>query len=222
MAIRIHKILGYGLDTVGEDGSPCAIHPRDIEMDHKDFLAWLKEECNKPKQEKRPVDSIIVASAFSRYPDMIQECYANPYFHYDDEFGMANVLMMVPVTFEKWYRVDDNIDYAQEYDNICYPYIKKMDSIYPFRNFMNANTGDVIYFKEEVGLDPLVLQELTHHRNLNMDYYTPYGFRDEEDVRNNFVSVIPWSVQKLCEYLKLFNDPKGYLQLRPMLYTYWA
>jgi acetate kinase len=48
------------------------------------------------------------------------------------------------------------------------------------------------------------------------------GFANSDDALAHVVPMVPKEVRDLAIYTELFTDESVYLQLRPLLYTYWS
>lgn len=120
MSIRINKWLGYALTDYASDdprfnGSPHDIYniiDNDAQM--LLFITYLKQIMETENHE-RVLDYAYSFSGKSN-DELLTEIRTmiGGFFHYDDEYGLENVVMFSPLFgHEEWKRYDDAIDYFE-------------------------------------------------------------------------------------------------------------
>ena len=230
MGIRIHKVLGYGLDDVKYDKEKWKIDDHRINTkaafiggdDKEDdyskytsegYIEWLKENAT----GKFHFD---IALNLKSRQDQIHDC-----IHYDPEYGESNVLVFRPLSCPDWSRYDDSIDYAQSAylsEQVCGNSVGLInEGLYPWiGEYMDKRTGET--------LDKKIMWWI-RSKNDNADdihhldaLAECFGFKDHKEALENVRPTIPEPIIDLCRYLNIFNDEKYIRQLRPMIYTYWS
>jgi hypothetical protein len=235
MGIRVHKLLGYGLTDIATSAD------REWEIDDPrvnskspgltytapsidEYRTWLEAQ-----RESGDIE-IDLELSFLREPEP-----GDPRFDLDTaivhqgEFGMPNVLVICPPTYQRrWSRFDDAIDYIEE------TYLRKpaeepqanhietlRHGIYPFIGYMDKRTGE--------GVDDKIfnwIRGTNAEKKLaesELDVLAQYaGFESSADAWENVAPVVPRDIKNVATFLDLFTDDKAWLQLRPVLYTYWS
>lgn len=156
-------------------------------------------------------------------------------FTYNAEYGLGNVICIQPLGCHDWYRYDDMIDWVEESQlkrqDTDYPQINWVeelpDGIYPFSAlFMDNQTG-----KRLSTNGPIMLwRRLVSHYKKHPEDYDPYcdelaramGYADHAEALTRITPEVPGEIRDLCEWTKLFVDPKTVLTLKPILYTWWG
>lgn len=150
-----------------------------------------------------------------------------------DEGGLPNVFHIMPLTHTKdWSRYADAIDYAEHDLKYGLDSDDYMDSTaqllptapWPYSGlYMDSRTGQ--------GLPPQ--KTSLWMRNKNSGFLTVYPDRAEEltqelldmsvaDALQYVVPQIPSEIYHMLQWSKIFSDESTWLDLRPMLYTYWS
>jgi hypothetical protein len=231
MGIRVHKILGYGLTDV-LCGDFKIIDPRFTDRLQNDdfseltfgsFIEFLegKKELDGPDSEAAWT-YITVQSLFRDCKKPKWDTY-DSFFH-DPEYGLKNVFVVVPAEeSSRWYRHDDMIDYIEE--SSMESRVKLIDrSLYPYESYMDARTGERVRNGSQIISTMRYLEQLEGLEGVeqSMSYAKEHGFSCKEDLFKILVPYVPHSVRYLCEWAGIFKDPKTALELRPMVYVYWA
>jgi len=144
MGIRIHKVLGYGVDNIqhGKKGWDMQdpridtkkfrdLHSKAYEMGGPEILKWLKNEKealvqfhdkHHPSKQKEKDDEFRDLD-FQFFLRGIEDHLERKKIHdfgssiiWDGEYGLPNVMQFVPITCPDWRRYDDTIDYHEETD----------------------------------------------------------------------------------------------------------
>lgn len=242
MGIRVHKVLGYGLNDVKYDRenwkltderlNPKArlmdyFHPSDYEDGEDDYgkytaetyLDWLDENASDGYHMDKFLKSDHGPELKGRKYDL-HDCV-----HFQPEFGENNVLVIRPLSMHEWSRYDDAIDYVQSAylsDEVCANSVELIDeALYPWSGcYMDKRTG-VRLNNEVMWWIRAKNGGLKSDEGMD-DLARVVGFKDHAEALENVRPVIPEPVVDLCRYLKIFKDEKHILELRPMLYTYWS
>lgn len=234
MGIRVHKTLGYGLsDVKTEEGAGWRLADERInaECPALNFRSGPIEEYKEWLEEQREAGDIEIdlELSFLREPEP-----GDPHFDLDSavihngEFGLPNVLCIVPPTYQrKWSRFDDTMDWIEE------TYLRgdgemqknRVDvlrhGVYPFIDYMDKRTGERLdhrifnWVRATNATEPLSEQELDLVAEA-------CGFESNKDAWENVAPVIPRDIANIANFLEVFTSPDVLLQLRPMIYTYWS
>lgn len=252
MGIRLHKVLGYGLIDVKPDKYNILDDPRfnpngyfgiDQELaDEQDFtqekyIEYLKEQksifekaCESDSDDdakdclfESSMDLAIDQAFFNRLNQSGETWHINECFAYQSEYGLPNVMCIVPPCYSKAHnRYADDIDYYEERiknpKEINYFNVLK-HGIYPYEGFyFDKNTGKDIhadirgyFFIKESG-------RLERAEELAKSY----GFDSAEHLEASVKPVIPDPIKAICKFAKIFKDDKTIFDLIPILYVYWA
>lgn len=235
MGIRVHKLMGYGLTDVKSDKYNIAdprINPEGIfceqEREYKveDFMKFLRQGRRKNKEH-----GFEASFEFAHLRDLKKmRVRLDPRrsFVYDGEYGLNNVLVVVPLSHQnEWFRYNDAIDYAEESnrgrvekDYQCINHVRPIpEGFHPW----NHQYWDQRTFKR-------VPWEIMEHK------YSEKFFDEEElnivarhhgsdtwkELKENIAPIVPECVRLLCEWGNAFTDPSVWTQLRPMIYVYWS
>jgi hypothetical protein len=232
MSVRIHKLLGYGLTDIKlEDGvvfdprlnPDCVIFEDDSEVD----------ETHSPNQYFEWLTASEKPSDFDRYfftnprPAGSKERSTEDYFVFLPRGDMAT-LVIQPMAMDKWKRSFDDIDYITETYLVEKSQADRVDilpdNIHPFTKYVDVRTGQDVdswylgmYKREQsraFGQTPDLLQ---------LDEYAQrLGFIDHDEALLYLAPKVPFDVRNLADFLGIFRHENSYLDLRPMLFTYWA
>jgi hypothetical protein len=241
MGIYVHKLLGYGFTDVAcsklgiEDPRfSDLVDQRDFrDLDIADFLSFLKKR--RAEEERLNPEAFDVGMVLAVFEDMLSgkqergralDWEARDSFVHEDEGGLKKVFLVVPAECPDWKRCDDMLDYIEEVQR----YPKKgprgrvqpiSRPLYPYEGWMHAKTGERISQGHELwqvvrflgGSGPAEHTE---------EYLRRHGFASKEEFAATVVPYVPHSVRLLCEWAGVFKDPKTALELRPLIYVYWA
>lgn len=238
MGIRVHKVLGYGLTDVkvrkyqiadGRINRKSPLLDWNSKATFDDYLDWLEQQPKDPMhfnmdtwflhERKEPNFNLR---------ELTGETSPRGLVHWGSEYMEKNVLLVRPLTCKDWNRHDDPIDYIEEahkYQNtpsgVVNWYREIPEGIFPYSSsWMNARTGDRVR-------DGITLWRIMHWDGWDKFYdldkaAVDAGFIDAEDVKQNFVPVVPNEIRDLCEWGELFTNDDVWKQLRPLIYTYWS
>jgi hypothetical protein len=235
MGIRVHKVMGYGLTDVKCDKYNIAdprVNPEGIFCDYEtefkveDFMAFLKKEA-----KRKDIDTWHASFEFAFLRDlkkMKSSLDPKRCFVYDGEYGLNNVLLVVPLSRKhEWFRYDNAIDYAEESNRgrveknyQCINHVREIpEGFHPWEN----QYWDKRTFKK-------IPWEIMEHR-YNEKFFEDaaldivarsHGSDTWKEMKENMTPVVPECVRLLCEWGQAFTDPSVWTQLRPMIYVYWS
>lgn len=244
MGIRIHKVLGYGLTDVKYDKKNWEfaderINPNSFLLDPyeykdrtgkdapktADYLNWIKD--NTSDSHGWSLDSYLKTDKV----DITDRKYVlDGCLHYQPEYGEDNVLVIRPVSCPDWERYDNIIDYVESTylhdptEEPCINKVQEIDSgIYPWiGSYMDKRSG--------ARLNDYVMDWI---RAKNGGYMSDnpagmdrlaqlVGFKDSVEAEWFVAPTIPTPIIDLCKFADLFTDDSVFLQMKPILYTYWC
>lgn len=241
MGIRIKRMLGYGLTDVECEENGEVTDSR-FNLDDGWFgLDWEDREdkhiedyiCHLDNLTKSNPDSLMTSIDKMNLEDAL-ECNKRWEFydviHHDSEFGAPNVVL-----FQQWHndwtRRDDIIDYMEAENSKPSVNVLKRP-IYPYDGWIHSETGESTYgetkYKTKDGTTVSTVDTYAKIvQSINMGFpnqtmIEKAGFSSIEEAKEKIIPKIPEGVQEYLKYLKVFKDEKTYLQLRPMIYTYWS
>ncbi len=247
MGIRVHKAIGYGLTdlkadhhkikdprvnyqrfrekTEGDDMDAIAFS-RWMELNRDPILALYEKEHPKPYGEERCRKSIEFDFRYSIEWMRDKKCKRATGLHqmvvWEGEFGLPNVLQLIPPQEGSWYRYDNVIDWFEESqtENIEPRVVKSNRGIYPWvAHVVRAREPSPEALADGVDPNgPSAMDRQDHYfkkiasRGAARQHY-------EEDWRPE----IPISIIALMLWLDCFNDVGSVIQqLRPLIYVYWS
>lgn len=243
MGVRIHKVIGYGLTDVVPSKEKGVYRPDDPRLNPHSILFDQEGEWSKGAYVDFLNKKAEADDGWGEYKlqahtasDELKHWTPDQSFVYQGEYGLPNVLLVtVPVMHSAWFRYADAIDYeeslmrpAGEPVNYWKP-IK--NGIYPYARFyMDSRTGNTL-----MGIEPerFVYTLETLKRKLSEEARAKFlflrdemahkmGFVDAEEAERLMAPIVPDEIKNLCEFGKLFTEPKYMSQLRPILYVFWS
>jgi len=247
MGIRIHKMVGYGLDDVKYDTDNWKmLDPRFAKGGYFDLDCYQKEDnftdagfdeyLDKAIKEDPEEFSDLSIAQHSRkehreknggeysYKHTISSCVV-----YDAEFGMENVMVFTPPVFgTDWQRYDDIIDYYEpthrEKDGGINNGITLLNRpIWPFESYVDCRTMPptrLDNLKHSLYLDFKNIEDLTQ-KHLNF-ILKELNVESVEEMQEYIRPIVPEELVVLLKYLNVFADDKHIHELKPMLYWYWS
>ena len=248
MGIRIHKVIGYGLNDVKTEGkyNEILIDPRinpkgyfgdreeaEYEYTNDGFLEYAKELVAKGKEEDPLNDLGIMVHLLEKQKEEDSSKYGKHALYnrliYDGEFGEPNVMVFQPPIFGyEWSRYDDMIDYYEEahYSNsedggIINGYTMLDRSLYPYEGWCDHREMPPKLLTGEAW------EWFRDSKNYAAQVYTDMalaelGFETVEEMYANVHPKIPKELVALLKYCKVFTKDEYIYQLRPMIYWYWG
>lgn len=234
MGIRVHKILGYGLNDIEYSNDKVTDKRINVEAlkdcREKSFIEWFNDQ-----------DIKLLAYTISR---LFKLDYKNLYFNfrltsfennknllsryrvltYDDEFGFDNVMLITPPDQKNWYRYDDIIDWIEESfePRVVDLFKDGKTGIYPYEGRVGRNPflktpsafndkttisgGEYNRFvgKWDTKIDPIATGEAL------------------DDLLNNWKPALPPIIFAYLVFSNILTHPKYAYDLRPLLYVYWS
>lgn len=250
MGIRIHKVLGWGLDDVQSENDSIINDPRFVDdindkindpFDVNAFLDWIKDnkdECNrlcaKANGEKQSQYLDFVVSYMLQDRDNGKSNFADRPIVYSPEYGLSHVFIVSPVHSKEYYRYDDIIDYYEDAsqggqkDRVVR--LDKHCGIYPdvmMRRFSDApfyELDDVSHLIPNLHTANKILPSTFNQLvgRWNSESPVPHA-KLAEYLLKNYRPDISDEILLLTWFAKIFKDwLKTVQQLRPMIYTYWS
>lgn len=229
MGIRVHKKIGYGLADVATTNLESRISDERINLNSpairqehmpiEPYEDWLRaQQLNGDPDFSYALDLAILGDSKKSF-DLESAVTHN------GEFGLSNVLLIIPPSFQdSWTRYDDPMDYIEETHLREDPqanWVKQLKSgIYPFVGYMDKRTGK--------DLDDRIFHwvRATHtpqFKEVNLDTLAKAaGFKDHNDAVENVAPIVPPDVKNVAQFLELFTADDVWLQLRPLIYVYWS
>lgn len=148
----------------------------------------------------------------------------------ETESGRRDLLLIQPPGFSHWTRYADQIDQAEE--NILHAdewgrVVEMPYGIYPFEGlYMDSRDGRRLDSTAKRLIDKLLVRQETEEdqkfRGAADHLAKMLGFTDAGHAQEHIAPVVPPDIRYVASWLNLFNGPDVWLQLRPMLYVYWA
>lgn len=207
-----------------------------------EFCEWMHKEFKKNNKHNECTDLIRKANGLVKdefctgpygYYDVLfpekhkSEEFKNrvlmrtPFFQFDSEFGLSNVICFGEPFSTDWYRYDDTIDYYIE----------------------NDSDPNVVDLTHKCGIYPHIsviqipgsnLPDKWRKKYAPSEYNMMVGRWDEnkrpvldgenlEIALNCYRPIIPEGILLWTYYINIFKDwEKTVQELRPMIYTYWS
>lgn len=263
MGIRISKDLGYGVDNLRTQKGKYmdtlsdnridrkkfnALHDAACDLEGKNLLDWLKKEKDdllefhwKHNPVREGIEKKHLDFEFKfLYQQLDQMNKAGKLddlgggIVYHDEFGLANVLLFIPITCPSWSRYDDIIDYCEETyvrpaGQINHVTRLKCSGIYPWN-------GRMVRFRDP---KPGVLKEGVKPEDFKFIDATTYsqliGWWDEKHapmakgeflkhLKEDYRPAFPIDLTMLIWFMRdAFRDVDSFVnELWPMIYVHWG
>lgn len=229
MGIRIHKVMGYGLDDLSPDGdarlagTPSGIMEAAAGADRAAFRRWLRGQA-KAALEAGDEDRAFDVEETVSMLGLARRWRPADSFHWDGESGLPGVLVVVPPGFADWSRYDDGLDYAEfaarrGFDGGAVPEVLPIPGgIYPFTGALcDARDGRPVRHL------PWPTVERLSRDDANVEAIRKLtGMGSPQEVRDHLRPPVPAPVRHLCEWLGVFAEPGAVHRLKPLLYTWWS
>lgn len=238
MGTRIHKKLGWGLTDLKLNDEGQLDDPRinnqalegtydGVGPGYLHYLETLREAEGTAYQEWSELWMVIQTA--SDVLNKSNQVTPWPLIH-EPESGRPDVLLVQPIGFPKWSRHDDPIDYAEEcalHEAMESRIVALPNGIHPFSHtLMDRRNGRLM----DDGAYRLIRRMLDHPRidtdskvRAAADHLAKASkFNSADHAIENLVPAVPADIRHVCSWTGIFTAPDVWLQLRPMLYTYWA
>lgn len=146
------------------------------------------------------------------------------------ESGRRDVLLIQPVGYPHWTRYGDQIDQAEEnaaHGDEWGRLVEFRHGIYPFEGlYMDSRDGRRLDSTAKRTIDKLLVRQETEEdqkfRGAADHLAKVLGFTDSAQAQKYIAPEVPSDIRHVASWLDLFTGPDVWLQLRPMLYVYWA
>lgn len=239
MGIRIHKVLGYGLDNVKtKKGNIIDTRFKPVDdlyewMEYKEhsFRKWMLKNVDKIPGI---IKTLVPSKALDNYKKLTflyivkqKEKKNQNLFVYDFDSGRPNVIMFVPYNYTDWYRYDNIIDYTEQ----CVAPKTKVTNLFkkynigidPF-NYMELAPNKKSLINRPYQHPPTLMTKMsmTERRRFIDDYESQGNSIVAQHLKNDWIPEIPLEIVLFCIYSEIFRDPNTIYDLRPMHYIYWA
>jgi hypothetical protein len=251
MGTRIHKVMGWGIDTIEVEDFNITDSRINTDFfkseeywkregDIKGFFQWMedsREECEQivrvvepnrwtgGEREKDFHHDVGITLAFwKREQKEGKKRYNCHAVTHDAECGMGEVLLFSPIDSPDFYRCDDTIDYYEsgcQIDNHV-RCLTKHCGIYPYQGIIHI--PDSPKWGEESYphfVEPGDYNQMVGAWSSN---HKPMLTGEKlEYFKTYYRPVIPSVIILHAYWLNVFNDfDKTIQELRPMIYTYWG
>ena len=150
----------------------------------------------------------------------------------DAESGRRDVLLIQPPGFSHWTRYGDQIDQAEEnavHSGKWGRVVEMPYGLYPFEGlYMDSRDGRRLDSTAKRMIDRLIAarddDEAKNELRLKAANHLArnLGFDDAGQAQKYIAPIVPPDIRFVISWLNLFNGPDVWLQLRPMLFAYWA
>lgn len=245
MGIRVHKMIGYGINNLVEDDPRVEINILqnfcNEELNGKDFLKFIKSEkeeiieailSEEGSQEQAELAYKFLVGwkeekGFKKY-----ENYKS--VGYDDEFGLGNVLLLTPPSMAgNWSRYNDSIDWSEETQNHnqAARYQLLNHPLYPFDFKYALLRGAKKFSVEEIKQNSSLVGrrslEQYDARVLTSDIMNLMSYGENTPFKQEFMAsyrpALPAELVAFMLWSRAFTDLDAMKDsLRPMLYVYWS
>lgn len=234
MGIRIHKMCGWALtDLVGEGedarvdwGSPVFSYDLTSAQHLERYLEFLDS-----KDDGGGVAGSILDRAIVR--DKRRAAQPDPDMQAAFQWGTADggstdVLCIRPLTCEDWYRYDDILDWLEADD--MNPVARVLEhGIFPWSgSYMDSTTGQRLphevmdWVRLWTNIAPADRPTVRKAVKSELDELAGTFGMTHDEAEFRVAPLVPEDIRNLCEYAEVFTNPDVWLQLRPVIYTWWA
>lgn len=222
MGVRINKVLGYGItDSHKPRWTLQNLLQKPIRDEHTfdgDLAGWKTWLEEKDLGGDKTLELARIETLHSIHDALANNQELADQFAYNPMEKIPKVLILIPIGTTEFSRLNDTIDYL-EWNNKKCSYRDEITRltrpIPPFDEYMDKRTGKI-----------LDSRFMNRHRmgasTYNEELYHANGFSSYFVATLNIVPNIPYCIRWMVEYMNLFNEPETILNLRPMIYTYWA
>jgi len=247
MGIRIHKVIGYGLDDFKGFDKDDRINPdfnydeyanQSDNADHmQKFKAHFEKEYLRRKEVRNGLDYSFEWSYYfdsktlgqkPTYNNHIDSVDGSDFFHYHGEYEDSNVLLFSCPLFSDWYRYDDIIDYCERTttnSGSSDEVVEIEGGIYPYSgSYRKIDDGSVSKGIEVLQHKNYLKESKPSHDELlakmNEFCLAVIGMTYIE-FKKTTNTVIPNIIFEYARFCGMFKDDSEIRRLKPLLYTYW-
>jgi hypothetical protein len=246
MGIRVHKVLGFGINDLEVDDFDITdprvdkdkydeFQEKTWDLSMEDFIKWC-EENTKDRDEfhKRLCGGEELYSTYFMDLDRVPTSNIRGIGHHvvwEPEFGIPEVMLFVPPgRFGEWFRYDDHLDYYEESIRREQGNWVMMTErpIYPESMWVRFRDPPEGMWKTQEASDKAqVLFEGDYSRLIGTwDENINPVLKDEalKHAKEDYRPAFPQALTSLLWYFRdMFDDVESFAnQLRPMIYTYWG
>lgn len=211
-----------------------------------DFKNFLNNKLEKFEKEGKCSEEVCTRLDTIMLKDMEEEAKC-PYDMYKIfashvhayEYGISSVFCVTSWSNEDWKRFDNIIDYTEETYLTKKGQENKVDllehGIYPYNyQYFNKKTLKALEKKDNDCLFPIFralsakkYTKKTKHTEQTkiLENFAPFLEKigtTPETFWEDIIPEVPSTIQKYCEFMEIFKDPKTKLTMRPMRYIYWS
>lgn len=221
MGIRIHKVLGYGIQNYIPDQYQIKLNRSELTYD--DFEMYLSD-----KIKGIPTENVLDNDNNFYYFTLLQEIkeykktihYSNLYYDFvktggecDEPNQLPTIIFTLP--WNHWSRYDDAIDY---YDNEFIDNVKLLNRpIYPYDTYIDIRTNKL------VNNDYILIKRHIEDKNLpNEKLLSEFKLSSIEEFDKYIIPKINPSIIITAKFLNIIDNSDDLNCLRPMIYTYWS
>lgn len=206
MGIRIRKAMGYGTYVTIEELK----NVRSVLANENVNIDMVLDRGKIKYADK--TDDFDVCMLYNNIKSLNFDCLNEPIYTcveiVNDEFtNKGPVIIVPPTSIDHWIRYDDDIDYVEVVQRNIHPEDFAGDirwysnPLYPFNDWMDANTGDRLPYDFTYCAQSEALKALYEEKNGSV----------------NAIPMVPYSVRSIADYINL-----NYLNLRPVVATWWS
>lgn len=237
MGIRVHKVIGYGLDDVVGDS-----FSEDPRFDPEGFFAldgFEEQEEKFPMKEFAVRLDLTIANStewtfhLKLLNNNIRDGEFNDFYNvlvYDPEYGLPNVCVFIPPTANRNNRRrDDTLDWYEETINHHQQnhYLLLNRPIYPDVLWVDLRQSppkpaDRLVDRLRSQFDSPDWIKMGFSLETEDNMARNVGFESKQDLMDNVVPMVPEDLVEVLKFLKVFKDPATIYRLKPMIYTYWG
>jgi hypothetical protein len=240
MGIRIHKALGWGLVNVKTKKAKYSKRINDPRFSEnsvltagqdenydqyttKNYIQWLQDKKDKDlKNHHLSVELGWLKRLTAE--EKISNLDFESSFIYNSEYGDSKIFCCVElVEIKKFIRFDDLIDIYGESNTYPINHVKILEEpIYPYLDFWNTLNGEKIPdeysfpIRREINANK---RKITH--NL-IEFSRQAGFDTPQNCIKHMKPKPPDCILRQLEFGNVFTSKDVFLQLQPMVYTYWS
>lgn len=235
MGIRVHKCIGYGLTDVKTDKKDQLID------DRFDPLGYLYADFEDREATWTPEGWVTYYKNHVECPWQTGFYKEKHYQGWDfdeiviheTEYGLPNVLLLMPpLEHKSWRRYDDIIDYTEEsarprgqvnrfevLNAGIWPHTARYTDLRT--NKPADRLAHDFWFSVRSAIQASRRRRPVHMENAR-NYAERMGFASVAEAEYFLAPEVPEEIQLMCKFLCLFSDEDTIYQLRPMIYVYWG
>jgi hypothetical protein len=235
MGIRVSKKIGWGLtDIQHENGritdprinvsSHLLMPPDSVGPPYLEYLGALADAEVPESYDHTDIllEAEMVKEALKREGGL-------PWpITWQSEYGRADTLLVQPVAALDWSRHDDPIDFIEESF-----FSRPMDPrVFPIRNGIHPYEGLYMDGRSGKRLDSSAVNIMRRvlaredgkpeRRQAADSLALSLGFSSADEAQSLIIPFIPGDIRRVAAWGDLFSGPTAWLDLRPLLYVYWA